>query len=56
MGTIVVKNAVVREPGYLYYIDGDGSLCSAKMAKRGKSKATAKAPAKKADTKKKAKK
>jgi len=38
MGKIIVKNAVVREPGYLYYIDGEGNLCSAKMARRGKAK------------------
>lgn len=37
MGKIVVKNAVVREKGFLYYIDGEGNLCSAKMARRKKS-------------------
>ena len=31
MGKIVVKNAVERKPGYLYYIDGEGNLCQAKM-------------------------
>ena len=53
MGTIIVKNAVVRKPGFLYYIDGDGSLCEAKMAKKGKAKA--KAVAKKVVAKKKSK-
>lgn len=38
MGTIIVKNAVERKPGYLYYIDGEGNLCQAVMARKGKSK------------------
>ena len=37
MGTIIVKNAVERKPGYFYYIDGEGNLCEAKMS-RGKKK------------------
>ena len=37
MGKIVVKNAVERKPGFLYYIDGEGNLCQADM-KRGKKK------------------
>jgi hypothetical protein len=36
MGKIVVKNAIKREKGFLYYIDGKGNLCSAKMARRRK--------------------
>ena len=36
MGTIIVKNAVKREKGFLYYIDGQGNLCSAKMKRRKK--------------------
>ena len=36
MGTIVVKNAVVREPGFLYYVDAQGSVCRATMARKGK--------------------
>ena len=35
MGKIILKNAVKREKGYLYYVDGKGNLCSAKM-KRGR--------------------
>jgi hypothetical protein len=31
MGTIIVKNAVRRKPGYLYYVDGEGNICEAKM-------------------------
>ena len=37
MGKIIVKNAVERQPGYLYYIDGKGNLCEANMM-RGKKK------------------
>ena len=36
MGTILVKNAVVRKPGYLYYIDGKGNVCEAAMARKKK--------------------
>jgi hypothetical protein len=36
MGKIVVKNAVERKPGYLYYIDGEGNLCEALMHRKGK--------------------
>jgi hypothetical protein len=38
MGTIIVKKAITRKPGYLYYIDGEGNLCEAKMVRKGKSK------------------
>lgn len=36
MGEIIIKNAVVRKPGYLYYIDGNGSICEAKMGNKKK--------------------
>ena len=36
MGKIIVKKAVERKPGYLYYIDGQGNLCEAKMSRRRK--------------------
>ena len=36
MGKIIVKNAVERKPGFLYYIDGQGNLCEAKMSRRKK--------------------
>ncbi len=39
MGEILVKNVIVREAGYLYYIDKEGNVCRAKM--RGKKKAEA---------------
>lgn len=38
MGSIVVKNAVKRKPGYLYYVDGKGNVCEAKMSRGGKKK------------------
>ena len=47
MGKIIAKNVITRKPGYLYYIDSNGNVCEAKMARGGKKK-------KKAATKKKA--
>jgi len=49
MGTIVVKNAVKRKHGYLYYVDGSGNVCEARMSRGGKKKkaATKKTKAKK---------
>jgi hypothetical protein len=38
MGEIIIKNAVKREPGFLYYIDGKGNVCKAKMARNGRKK------------------
>jgi len=37
MGKILVKNVVKRQPGYLYYVDGQGNVCEAKMS-RGRKK------------------
>ncbi len=54
MGKIIVKNAVQRKPGHLYYVDGKGNVCEAKMARGGKKKK--KATKKKAKPKKAAKK
>lgn len=64
MGKIIVKNAVVRQPGFLYFINGAGDLCEAKMQhgrKKGKKnkKTAKKKPVKKTvkkPTKKKSKK
>ena len=54
MGKVVKKNVVKRKPGYLYYVDGSGSVCEAKMSRGGKKKKKAKkAPAKKKAKKKK---
>jgi len=38
MGKVILKNAVQREKGCMYYVDGKGNLCEAKMAKGGKRK------------------
>jgi hypothetical protein len=38
MGRIVVKRVIKRRPGHLYYIDGKGNVCEAKMARGGKKK------------------
>ena len=42
MGRIVVKKVITRKPGHLYYIDGQGNVCEAKMARGGKKKKAAK--------------
>ena len=48
MGKIVKKNVVTRKSGYLYYVDGQGNVCEAKMSRGGKKKKkAAKKPAKK---------
>jgi hypothetical protein len=39
LGSIIAKNVVKRKPGYLYYVDGKGNVCEAKMARGGKKKA-----------------
>ncbi len=38
MGAIIAKNIVKRKPGFLYYVDGKGNVCEAKMARGGKRK------------------
>jgi hypothetical protein len=38
MGSVILKNAVKRKSGYLYYVDGKGNVCEAKMARGGKKK------------------
>lgn len=37
MGKIIKKSVVKRKAGYLYYVDGKGNVCEAKMS-RGKGK------------------
>lgn len=48
MGKIIAKNIVERKSGFLYYVDGQGNVCEAKMARGGKKKKAVKKPAKKA--------
>jgi len=38
MGSIIARGVVRRKPGYLYYVDGKGNVCEAKMARGGKRK------------------
>jgi len=38
MGKIIHKLIVKRKPGHLYYVDGKGNVCEAKMARGGKRK------------------
>ena len=59
MGKIIVKKVITRRPGHLYYIDGKGNVCEAKMARGGKKKKGAKKrkkPAKRKPAKRKKKK
>jgi len=46
MGKIIHKLIVKRKPGHLYYVDGKGNVCEAKMARGGKRKKATKAKAK----------
>lgn len=52
MGKVIAKNVVSRKPGYLYYVDGKGNVCEAKMARGGKKKKKKKAVKKKVAKKK----
>lgn len=36
MGKIIIKNAVKRKDGYLYYIDGKGNVCESKLSRAGR--------------------
>jgi hypothetical protein len=36
MGSVLVRNVVKRRAGYLYYVDGKGNVCEAKMARGGR--------------------
>ena len=56
MAIKVVKCRIKKEPGYLYFIDKDGDVAKAKMARGGKKKKAAKKVAKKKTAKKAAKK
>jgi len=38
LGNIIVKNAVVREEGFLYYIDKEGNVCKTEMIHKGRIK------------------
>ncbi|OIO42909.1 hypothetical protein COU62_04685 [Candidatus Pacearchaeota archaeon CG10_big_fil_rev_8_21_14_0_10_35_219] len=38
MGKVIAKNVVDRKQGYLYYVDGKGNVCEAKMSRGGRKK------------------
>ena len=38
MGKVILKNAIKRKKGYLYYVDGAGNVMETKMARGGKRK------------------
>lgn len=38
MGKIIVHKVIKRKPGHLYYVDGQGNVCEAVMARGGKKK------------------
>lgn len=52
MGKVIAKKVVKRKSGYLYYVDGKGNVCEAKMARGGKKKKAKKKVKKKAKKKK----
>ena len=52
MGKIIAKNIVKRKSGFLYYVDGQGNVCEAKMARGGKKKKASKKVTKKKVAKK----
>ena len=56
MGKIIKKNVIKRKPGHLYYVDGKGNVCEAKMARGGKKKKKKKVAKKKKKVVKKKKK
>ena len=41
MGTVIARNVVKRRSGYLYYVDGKGNVCEAKMSRGGRRRKTA---------------
>lgn len=53
MGKVIAKNVIKRKKGYLYYVDGKGNVCEAKMARGGRRKKKAKKKVKKKAKKKK---
>lgn len=38
MGKVILKHAIKRRPGHLYYVDGSGSVCEAVMSRGGRKK------------------
>ena len=38
MGRIIAKGVIKRQSGFLYYVDGQGNVCEAKMSRGRKKK------------------
>ena len=36
IGKVIARSVVKRKKGFLYYVDGKGNVCEAKMARGGK--------------------
>jgi hypothetical protein len=53
MGKIILKKVITRKPGHLYYVDGQGNVCEAVMARGGKKRKSKAKPKHKAKAKKK---
>lgn len=53
MGKIIVHKVIRRKPGHLYYVDGEGNVCEAVMARGGKKKGSKRKKAKKTSKKRK---
>lgn len=47
MGKVIARNVVKRKPHHLYYVDGKGNVCEAKMSRGGRKKKVKKKAAKK---------
>ncbi|HJZ19001.1 MAG TPA: hypothetical protein VJ208_02750 [Candidatus Nanoarchaeia archaeon] len=47
MGKVIVKHAITRKPGHLYYVDGQGNVCEAAMHRGGRKKKAKKTTKKK---------
>ncbi len=43
MGKVILRKVIKRKPGHLYYVDGQGNVCEAVMARGGKRKGKKKA-------------
>ena len=52
MGRVIAKGVVKRKSGYLYYVDGKGNVCEAKMARGGRRKKAKKTTKKRATRRK----
>jgi len=40
MGQIIIKKAIEREIGKMYYIDGQGNICEVELSRKGRKKGT----------------